>query len=115
MMEAYFSKEVMDGLKRANALAERKKSRLRVQAGDDVYTVLRSWETGFAVDATTVPDLRGLVDLYDGSRHLSQCLIIRSELDGDARKYEFKRRTQSVEAPPIDYERPDDTPIALLR
>jgi len=114
-MEAYFSKEVMDGLKRADALAERKKSRLRVQAGEEVYTVLRSWETGFAVDADAVPDLRGLVDLYDGGRHLSQCLIIRSELDGNARNYEYKRRTEAVDAPPIDYERPIDAPIALLR
>lgn len=114
-MEAYFSKEVMDGLRRADALAERKKSRLRVQAGDETYSVLRSWDNGFAVDAEQVPDLRGLVDLYDGARHLSQCLIIRSEIDGETRNYEFKRRTEAVDAAPLDYERPSDAPIALLR
>lgn len=114
-MEAYFSKEIMDGIKRADALAQRKKSRLRVRVGDDVYSVLKSWDTGFAVDAESVPNLRGLVDLYDGGRHLSQCLIVRSETDGATRTYEFKRQTAAVEAPPIDYERPDDAPIALLR
>ncbi len=114
-MEAYYSKEVMDGLKRADALAQRKKSRLRVQAGDEIYRVLRSWDDGFAVEAGTVPELRGLVDLYDGGRHLSQCLIVHSDVDGDVRTYEFKRNTTAVDAPPIDYPRADDAPIALLR
>lgn len=114
-MEAYFSKEVMDGLRRADAVAERKKSRLRVHAGNEVFPVQRSWADGFAVDRSVVPDLRGLVDLYDGARHLSQCLIIGSEAEGDVMTYEFKRKTPHADSAPLDYERPDDAPVALLR
>jgi len=75
-MEAFISNEVLDGIKAARQKAERKKNRLRVHVGEDVYPVVKYWRTGFSVDLDTVPKLRGLVDLYDGGRHLSQCLII---------------------------------------
>lgn len=114
-MEAFFSKEVMDGLKSARQKAERRKSRLCVHVGDEAYPVLKSWENGFSVEADTVPKLRGLVDLYDGPRHISQCLIIRAEAGEDTMTYEFKRRTEAVDKAPLDYERSDDAPIALLR
>ncbi len=114
-MEAFFSSEVLDGIKSARNKAERKKNRLRVHVGEEIYPVFKFWGTGFSVDLETVPKLRGLVDLYDGGRHLSQCLIIRADKDGDRMNYEFKRRTEAVENAPLDYERDDDAPIALLK
>ena len=113
-MEAFFSSEVMDGLKAARKKAERKKNRLCVHVGDDVYSVIKYWETGFSVDLETVPKLRGLVDLYDGARHLSQCLIIRADQDDDVMTYEFKRRTEAVDHAAVDYEQSKAAPIALL-
>lgn len=113
-MEAFFSNEVMDGLKAARKKAERQKNRLCVHVGDDVYSVVKYWETGFSVQLDTVPKLRGLVDLYDGSRHLSQCLIIGDAQDGDLMTYAFKRKTEAADFAALDYEQENDAPIALL-
>jgi len=114
-MEAFFSSEVMDGLKAARKSAERKTNRLRVHVGKDIYPVIKFWGGGFSVDLETVPKLRGLVDLYDGSRHVSQCLIIRSNQDGERVNYEFKRKTEASDHAPLDYERDESAPIALLK
>lgn len=114
-MEQHFSDEILEGIARARLLAERKKSRLRVYAGDEVHPVLKSWENGFSVAGGGQKHLRGLVDLYDGSRHLSQCLIVRSKAEGDVTHYEFKRRTDVADHPAVDYEIADGKPIALLR
>ncbi|MFQ5624606.1 MAG: hypothetical protein ACE5FS_14570 [Paracoccaceae bacterium] len=114
-MEQHISPEILEGLRRARRLAERKKPRLRVHAGDEVYPVLSVWEDGFAVEIDRHTHLRGLVDLYDGGRHLSQCLIIQSEPDGDVMRYEYKRRTDVTDHPAVDYVIPDDKPVALLR
>lgn len=113
-MTTFLPKEVRDGLDAARIASLRKASRLRVQAGDDYFRVLRMWRTGFAVEAETVPALRGLVDLYDGSRHLYQCLIVASEEERGEMVYEFKRNTAATDRAPLDYSRDPDAPIALL-
>lgn len=113
-MESFFSKEVMDGMRTAQKKAERQRNRLCVHIGDEVYSIIDCWETGFSVDLATVPKLRGLVDLYDGPRHLAQCLIVRANTNGDRMLYEFKRRTDAADRAPLDYERETDAPIALL-
>lgn len=115
MMEAFYSKEVMEGLEKARKKAERKRNRLCVHVGDEVFSVLKVWEDGFSVYSDKVPKLRGLVDLYDGPKHLSQCLIIRADTAGDVVTYEFKRRTEAVDSAALDYEVGLDAPIALLR
>lgn len=114
-MEAFLSKEVLEGMKSARRKEERKTNRLRVHAGDDVFPVLKLWDGGFSVSADDVPQLRGLVDLYMGINHLSQCLIIRAEQVGDTVNYEFKRRTDAVDSAALDYEVDVNAPIALLR
>jgi hypothetical protein len=114
-MDAYISKEVLEGIKRGQQLAKNNKNRLRVRVDNEVYPILRLWESGFSVDTEKAPDLRGFVDLYDGARQLFQCLIIRSEVEGTTVRYEFKRRTEAQETPPRDYAEDDDAPVALLR
>ncbi len=105
---------VLQGLKEARRKAERKASRLYVEVGEVRLRVLRKWDTGFAVDATEAPQLRGLVDLFDGGKHLYQCLIIAtSEVDGEWH-YEFKRSTLAMDQAPLDYVRATDAPIAFL-
>ncbi len=113
-MSEYLPKEVREGLEAARKADLKKKSRLRVQAGDNIYPVLKFWDGGFALDAETAPHLRGLVDLYTGGVHLYQCLIVASEEDSGLMKYEFKRATEAVDKAPIDYIRDETAPIALL-
>jgi hypothetical protein len=114
IMSEFLPKEVREGLEAARKQALRQKSRLRVHAGDHVFPVLRFWESGFSLDSTDAPNLRGLVDLYDGAVHLYQCLIIASDDAGGEMIYDFKRNTAAVDKAPLDFVRDEDAPVALL-
>ncbi|CAN0600330.1 unnamed protein product [Ectocarpus sp. 12 AP-2014] len=111
-MSEFLPKEVREGLVMARKQMLRNKSRLRVTAGDRTFTILRYWTTGFSLDAEEAPNMRGLVDLYDGARHLSQCLIVTSQEEGGERVFEFKRSTAAEDNAPLDYER--NGPVALI-
>lgn len=113
-METYLSKEIQQGLAAAQKLARSRKNRLRVRAGDAVIPVLRFWDKGFAVERETAPKLRGLVDIYDGSRHMFQCLIVASDEEDDEMRYDFKRATPATDHAPLDFVRPDDAPVGLI-
>lgn len=114
-MEAYFSKDIMAEMSAAQRVRDTRKSRLRVHAGEETFTVVKLWDGGFAVDAETTPHLRGLVDIYDSATHLAQCLIMRSDRNGRFMRYEFKRKTDILDEVPVDYEKDETGPIALLR
>ena len=111
-MNDFLPKDVLEGLEQARKLSLKKQSRLKVRAGDQTFSILRYWDDGFALDADEAPQLRGLVDVYDGARHMSQCLIIASEEEGGERVFEFKRATVATDNAPLDYERTG--PVALL-
>lgn len=113
-MSTFVSKEVRDGLEAARIASLRKASRLRVLVDDEFRPVLRMWHDGFSVEADAAQPLRGFVDLYDGARHLYQCLIVASELDGGEMRYEFKRSTQASDTAPLDFYRDPQGPVALL-
>lgn len=113
-MSDFLPKEVMDGLRAAHLEQRRKSTRLRVAVGQEYWPIHRSWDGGFAVEAGTVPPLRGLVDIHSAGKHLYQCLIVASELEGDEMRYEFKRNTQATDTAPLDFYRAPDAPIALL-
>ena len=113
-MSEFLPKEVREGLDQARRKDLKRKSRLRVRVGDNTFTILRSWESGFALDSEDAPNLRGLVDLYDGSRHVSQCLIVASEEEGAEITYEYKRATAALDHAPLDYSRDENAPVALL-
>ncbi|WP_425046648.1 hypothetical protein [Primorskyibacter sp. S87] len=113
-MTTYISKDIREGLDAARIASLKKASRLRVEAGDEYFRVLRLWRDGFAVEAETTPRLRGLVDLYDGSHHLYQCLIMAAEEERGEMIYEFKRSTAAADKAPLDFYRSPDAPIALL-
>ena len=58
--------------------------------------------------------MRGLVDLFEGSNHLSQCLTIASdEHDGEI-KFEIKRCTAPTDKGALDLARRPNAPVALL-
>ena len=113
-MSTYLPKEVREGLEAARRAALKKSSRLRVMVGDESVPVLSLWKNGFAVEEETAPALRGLVDLYDGGRHLYQCLIVASEAEAGEMRYEFKRNTVVSNQAPLDFYRDPQAPVALL-
>ena len=114
-MTTFLPKEVQDGLEKARSRDRRNRARLRVAVDEfTLYPVLEFRDGGFALDITNAPKLRGLVDLYDGSRHLYRCLIVASEEDGDLMRYEFKRATAAVDSAPLDFAREPTAPVALL-
>jgi len=113
-MSTYLPKEVQDGLDAARLAAFKKSSRLRVLVDEDVHPVLRMWKDGFAVEEGSTPNLRGLVNLYDGTNHLYQCLIIAAEAEAGEMCYEFKRSTFAADKAPLDFYRVPDAPVALL-
>ena len=114
-MTTFLPKEVQEGLEQARGRDRRKKARLRVSVDEfTLYPVLEFRDGGFSLDAANAPKLRGLVDLYEGSRHLYQCLIVASEEDGTLMRYEFKRSTAAVDRAPLDFARASTAPIAYL-
>lgn len=113
-MTTFLTRELQEGLDAARKLAAKKKSRLKVEVGQESWPVLRMWQGGFALDADVAPHLRGLVDLYDGSRHLMQALVVASEEEGGELRFEFKRATRAEERPAIDYERDENAPVGLI-
>lgn len=113
-MTTFVPKEVQAGLDYARKRAIKTSSRLKLIADGQTYPVLRMWKSGFAVHAESAPALRGFVDLYDGAIHLSQCLIVASEQEGDEMKFEFKRLTAVAQSAPLDFERAVDAPVALI-
>ena len=110
----FLSKEVREGLDSALKSEQRRKSRLRVQVGEAVFPILRIWSGGFALDARMTPQLRGLVDVYDGANHIFQCLIVASFPEGDEVICDYKRSTQVTDRCALDYVRDEQAPVAYL-
>lgn len=113
-MSDYLPKEVRAGLELARKKDRRKKNRLRLKIGDETFTILRYWEGGIALDTDDAPHVRGLVDVYDGARHLSQCLIVASSEEAGEMIYEFKRETPATGIAPSDYAVDESAPMALI-
>jgi hypothetical protein len=113
-MSEFLPEAVRKGLEEARKSAQRRSSRLCIHDGDTVHRVLRMWDGGFALDADNAPHLRGHVDLYDGSRHLYQCLVMTSREEDGEQVYEFKWHTAATDRPALDFERRDNAPAALI-
>ncbi len=113
-MSDYLPEAVRKGLEDARVALMRRSSRLCIHDGDRIHRVLRLWDGGFALDPRDAPRLRGMVDLYDGSRHLSQCLVVTSREEHGERIYEFKRSTPVADRPAADFERAEAPPVALI-
>lgn len=113
-MSTFLPTEVQAGLDDARKTALKKSSRLRIQAGEEIHPVLHAWDGGFALDTVDASHLRGRVDVYDGSRLISQCLIIASEEEGGEVRFEYKRMTEATDQQPLDFYRAPDAPVALL-
>lgn len=104
----YLPEDLKKGLSVARDRAARKKTRLRVRVDQEVFPILRFSETEFSTPAATASHLRGLVDIYDGARHMYQALIVTSAQEGDDMVYEFKRMTKAVDRAPLDHAQAED-------
>lgn len=113
-MLEFLPKELTEQLRLGQAARSRKRSRLRLRVGEADYPVLRLWADGMALEAGTVPALRGLVDIYDGSRHVLQCLIVASEIDAGELVCSFKWATAVTGKAPLDYWRDENAPVGYL-
>lgn len=103
-MLEYLPDDLREDLNRA-AARKRRGSRLHVQLGDAVYPLLRLWDGGLAVEAARVAHLRGLVDIFDGPRHVGHCLIVASVEEEGELICEFKSFQPISDRPPVDFER----------
>ena len=113
-MNDFLPDAVRQGLEQARKNALRRSTRLCVHDGDDVYAIRRLWDGGFALDANVADKVRGRVEIYDGSRHLYQCLIVDSADEGDERVFDFKWLHPVKETAPLDYEQPNFVPAGLI-
>ncbi|WP_128254739.1 hypothetical protein [Falsirhodobacter deserti] len=103
-MLEYLPDHLREDLRQA-AKKRRRGSRLHIQLGDVIYPLQRLWATGLAIEAGRLTHLRGLVDVYDGPRHLGHCLIVASVLEEDELICDFKYFQTVADRPPVDFER----------
>ena len=110
----FLPKELVQAMREAQAKVVKRRSRLRVVSGEDSWPVLRKIAGGVVLDAAEVTHLRGNVALYEGSRHLSNLLIVASEIENGELICRAKRETSVTEKPPLDFVRAPDAPMGYL-
>lgn len=113
-MSSFLPKSVREELAAAQKSARRRRATRVVHVGDEAFPILEMSDRGFSVDAEDAPRLRGLIDIYDGPRHMYQALIVASEQVGDLMRYEFKRNTAATATAPLDFEAEGERPAGLL-
>jgi hypothetical protein len=113
-MSSFLPQSVRDELAAAQKVTRRRRATRMVHVGDAAYPILDMTEGGFSVEAEDAPHLRGLIDIYDGPRHLYRALIVASEQEGDMMRYEFKRNPPAATQAPVDFETTGEQPVAFL-
>jgi SUMO ligase MMS21 Smc5/6 complex component len=66
------------------------------------------------LEADLTTHLHGLVNVYDGARHILECLIVASEVENGQLVCSFKRSTLVENKAPLDYFEPRERGVALL-
>jgi len=105
---------VQDGLKAARKAALQRNDRLCVHDGDNVYRIIGFWEDRLSLAADDADKLRGRVEIFDGAKHLYQCLIVNSRVEGDVCIFDFKWLHPVAEKPAVDFELPNFVPAGLI-
>jgi hypothetical protein len=80
-MDVFLPKGFEAGISKARATRPMGEHKLFVEVDGLRYPVVRRWPTGFAVSASDVPLLQGIVTLYDGTENLGERLITKCETD----------------------------------
>lgn len=76
---------------------------LVLAAGTRRFPILELAADSCLIEASDSATLRGYADIYDGERHLSECLIVLAATEGDLLRCAFKRRTPFRLEPPRDF------------
>lgn len=105
---------IRQGLETARKASVARGNRLCVHDGGVVYRINRLWSDGFAIDLNDAAKLRGRVEIYDGARHLYQCLIVNSRADGAEMVFDFKWLHPVSTQPAADFVRERDLPAGYL-
>jgi hypothetical protein len=58
--------------------------------------------------------LRGLIDVYDGTNQIFECLIVASSVENGELICEFKRSTPVADKAPLDFWRDENAPVGYL-
>ena len=106
--------DVVKGLQKARKRSMQRTDKLCVHDGDDVYRILRFWNDGFSIALEDAAKLRGRVEIYDGPRHLYQCLIVNSREDGDEMVFDFKWMHEVRTQPAADFVMEREAPAGFL-
>ena len=114
-MSEYLPAAVRQALEEDRIAGRKRRSRFKVRVGGQELTVLRYWDRGFSLDPAEAPRIRGLVDLYEGQRHMCQALVVTSREEDGERVFEFKYSTPVTDTAPLaDFVRDENAPAALL-
>ena len=76
---------------------------LVMKSGRGRFPVVAIGAESCLIEAAVGTAPRGLVDIYDGERHVAECLIVLAAPEGPFLRCLFKRRTASRLDPPPDF------------
>jgi hypothetical protein len=76
---------------------------LVLEAGSWRFPIVDLTGESVLIEARDSATLRGYADIYDGDRHVAQCLIVLAAPEGALLRCSFKRRTPFRLDPPADY------------
>lgn len=76
---------------------------LVLEAGTRRFPIFKLSADSCLIMAPDSATLRGYADIYEGDRHLAQCLILLAAPEGEFLRCSFKRRTAFRLDPPQDY------------
>ncbi len=110
----HLPKDVREGLDAARKASLKRNDRLCIHDGEDVFRIRRFWADGLSIDAKHGDKLRGRVEIYDGARHVYQCLIENGRTEGGEAVFDFKWLHPVAAQPAADFVRPDVVPVGLI-
>ena len=88
--------------------------RLRLKSAGRTIDVVEAWADGFSIDSNGPQPQRGIVDLFDGARHIRHGLIYQTGADEAHVTFAFKSAHDPRMAQPCDFARAEDGPVALI-
>jgi hypothetical protein len=110
----HLPEDVRKGLENARKASLKRSDRLCIHDGEKVYRINRFWAKGMSIDGQYGDKLRGRVEIYDGARHVYQCLIENGRTENGACVFDFKWLHPVADQPAADFVRPTAVPAGLI-
>lgn len=89
-----------------------KNTGLRVVSGNVSWPIRRIWSDGFAL--AVGQQIRGLVDVFDGERHVFSCLACENGTEGGEQLFVIQQRNKGHVRAPRDFASEADFPAGAL-